>query len=69
MWGEHRIHQNNTRMDYGSSGDRWAEHPKKANLPYDRLSVQMQDYVIMNLIDGYYNTIMAPECLDLEKEG
>lgn len=45
------MHQNDAGMSHRRRGGRWAEHPKKADLPHAELSVQMPNYVTMDLPD------------------
>ena len=63
------MHQNDARMSHGRRGGRWAKHPKKADLLHANLSVQMPNYVTIDPIDGWYDVVIAPECLDLEGGG
>ena len=43
--------------------------PQKSGLPHANLSVQMPNYVTIDPIDGWYNAVIAPECLDLKGGG
>jgi hypothetical protein len=49
MWKEDQMHQNKERMGHRRRGGRGAEHPKKADLPHPELTVQMPNYVIVDL--------------------
>ena len=69
MWKEHQAHQNEVGMGHGRRGGRCAKHHKKADLPYAQLSVQIQNYEIIDLIYQYYDAILASEYLDHEGEG
>jgi len=68
MWGKYHMHQNDAGMSHRRRGGRWVEHPKKADLPHLKLSVQMPNYVTMDLLDEYNCARMTSECLDTEGE-
>jgi hypothetical protein len=68
MWGEHKIHQNSERVGYRRRGDIWTEHLKKADLQHAELSVEIPNNIIIDLIYGYNDVIVASECLDLQGE-
>ena len=68
MWGKYHMYQNGAEMSHRRRRGRWVERSKKADLPHAKSSVQMPNYITMDLIDGYNHARMTSECLDPDGE-